>query len=329
MATATLNSPSSETDLWQRLQRFFRKKSVQGYLFIMPWFIGFILFGVYPLSSTIYNSFTNYDLFDTPQWIGLKNYIQIFTKDPIFVQISWQMLAYVTLSTAITVGLGLLFAVLLNRSFPGNRIFRVIIYVPSLLVGVATGTMFKQVFDSSSIGLANTVLGWAHLGPVNFLSDYNNIWHSQLALISVNFWYTGGTMLIFLAGLKGIAPAYYEAAQLDGAGPFTIFRRITIPLLSPVIVLNTILVLIGHIQVFDTPITFAVGGGGLTVSDPLGYKYSLGTWVVYIYKQGFQEFNFGYASALSVVVFLVTLLLSLGVIWLSRRNTYYDALQRN
>ncbi len=109
--------------------------------------------------------------------------------------------------------------------------------------------MCKQVFDSSNSGLANTVLSWVHLGPVNSLQDYNNIWHSQLALISVNFWYTGGIMLIFLAGLKSISPTYYEAAQLDGAGAFTIFLKITLPLLSPIIVMNTILVLIGHIQV--------------------------------------------------------------------------------
>jgi multiple sugar transport system permease protein len=310
------------------LRRFLGKEAVQGYLFIAPWFLGLLIFYAGPLLNTFYNSFTNFDLFNDPTWIGIENYVHIFTHDKVFLQVCVNMLFYVLGSTTIIIVGGLFFASLLNRSFPGNHVFRTIIYVPSLLVGVASGILFKRIFGTDDVGLANVVLGLFHAGPLNWLSDFDHLWHSMLTLVLVNLWFTGGTMLIFLAGLKGIAPSYYEAARVDGAGPFRVFFSVTLPLISPAIVLNTILTLINQIQVFDIPLTFAQKDGSLNQINPLGYHNSLGTFLTYIYQQGFLEDKFGYASALAIVVFLITLLLTLLVLTLARRLSYYQDLDR-
>lgn len=305
--------------------RLLRSQGVRGYLFISPWLIGFLIFGLWPLLDTFYNSLTKYNLFGDPQWIGLKNYTDIFTKDPVFVQASTNMVVYVICATIVSIGGGLLLALLLNRTFPGNHVFRTIFYVPSLLVGVATGLLFKQLFQSGDNGLANTFLGMFHLGPVNWLQDFSHPIIAILALILVNLWFMGGTMLIFIAGLKGISPTYYEAAKIDGAGKLRIFWNITLPLLSPVLVFNTIMTLIGHIQVFETPLVFAASQGAVNsnVGNPLGYHNDLATYLLYIYVRAFIYNDYGYASALAVIVFVITLLIALIVLGAANRFTYY------
>ncbi len=308
--------------------RLLRSPALKGYLFISPWLIGFLFLGLYPLLDTFYNSFTKYNLFSDPMWIGLKNYQDIFTKDHVFLQASQNMIVYVICATIISIGGGLGLALLLNRRFPGNHIFRTIFYVPSLLVGVAIGLLFKQVFVSGDNGLANGFLAIFHLAPINWLKDYSHPYIALIALLLVNLWFMGGTMLIFLAGLKGISPTYYEAAKIDGAGSWHTFWRITLPLLSPVVVFNTILTLIGHIQVFETPLVFAATQGGITTNNltsgnPLGYHNNLATYLLYIYIQGFVNNNFGYASALAVVIFIITLLLTMIVLAGAKRFTYY------
>jgi ABC-type sugar transport system permease subunit len=305
--------------------RLRRNRGLQGYIFIAPWLIGFLAFGLWPLLNTFYDSFTSYKLFGAPQWIGFKNYLDIFAKDPVFVKASLNMVLYVTLSTVISICGGLSLALLLNKRFPGNHVFRVIFYLPSLLVGVAIALLFKQIFLSGSNGLANAFLGWFHIGPVNWLGDVDHPFLAVLALILVNFWFVGGTMLIFLAGLKGIASTYYEAARLDGANSWHTFWRITLPLLSPVLVFNTIMTLIGHIQVFETPLVFAAQQGAVSsnVNNPLGHNNNLATFLTDIYARAFIYHDFGYASALAVIVFVITLLLALVVLSSARRFTYY------
>jgi multiple sugar transport system permease protein len=295
-------------------------EGLKGYLYISPWLIGFLAFGLWPLLDTFYNSFTKYNLFGSPRWIGLKNYEDIFTKDHIFAQASLNMAVYVILATIISICGGLLLAILLNQRFPGNHIFRTIFYVPSLLVGVAIGILFKQIFASGQNGLANQFLSLFHAGPISWLQDYNHPIVALIALVLVNLWFMGGTMLIFLAGLKSISAVYYEAARIDGAGKWRIFWSVTLPLLSPVIVFNTILTLIGHMQVFETPLVFAVAQGSVAsgTSNPLGYHNNLATFLTYIYERAFIFNDFGYASALAVVVFIITLLLTLIVLSASR-----------
>lgn len=305
--------------------RLVRSQGFKGYLFIGPWLIGFLIFGLYPLLDTVYNSFTKYNLFSDPEWIGLKNYQGIFTSDPVFVTTSWHMVLYVIISTIISICGGMILALLLNKKFPGNHIFRTIFYVPSLLVGIAIGLLFKQLFASGENGLANEFLGLFHIGPFNWLGDSDRPYLAVIALILVNLWFMGGTMLIFLAGLKGISQTYYEAARIDGAGKWSTYWSITLPLLSPVVVFNTILTLIGHLKVFETPLVFAAAQGavGSNPGNPLGLHNGLSTYLLYIYVRGFVYNQFGYASALAIVFFAITLLLTLFVLTASKRFTYY------
>jgi multiple sugar transport system permease protein len=308
-------------------RRRLRGEGVQGYLFIAPWLVGFALFGLTPLFAAFLASFTKSNVFRTIRWVGTDNYRRILTDDPIFAAVAKNMLIYVLGSTVISIVLGLALALLLQHDFRGNHVFRTLIYAPSLLVGIATAYLFKQVFRGGEVGLANTFLGVLGVGPVNWLADSERPWLALVALILVNVWFAGGTMLIFLAGLKGIAPMYYEAARVDGAGPWQTFRHVTLPLLAPVVVFNTIMVLIGHIQVFETPLAFA-NNGGVTTGNPLGYENSLGTFLTYLYVEGFVYQDMGYASALAFIIFGLTLLLTVLVLWLARRYTAYGEQER-
>jgi multiple sugar transport system permease protein len=307
------------------IRRILRKQGVSGYLFITPWIIGFLLFYLYPLLDTVYNSFTEYKLFGDPQWIGLKNYQNLLFHDPVFLDACWHMVLYVLIATVIYIIGGMILALLLNRSFPGNHVFRTVFYLPSLMVGVAIGSMFVQVFNAEDFGLANEVLGVLHIPPINWLTNYASPIVGLFALILVNFWFMGGTMLIFLAGLKGISSTYYEAAQIDGAGSWQNFRFITLPLLTPVILFNMILTLIGHIQVFDTALIFAGGGSGSVgvsgITSVLGYHNSLSTFLTYLYQEAFVYHNYGYSSAVAIVIFVITLILTAIVLLIFQRFT--------
>jgi multiple sugar transport system permease protein len=215
---------------------------------------------------------------------------------------------------------------LLNRAFPGNHFFRTVFYLPSLMVGVAIGSMFVQVFNAGDFGLTNEVLGIFHIAPINWLNNYDHPIIGLFALILVNFWFMGGTMLIFLAGLKGISTTYYEAARIDGAGPWQRFRFVTLPLLTPVILFNMVMTLIGHIQVFDTPLIFAGGGSGSigVTTSVLGYRNTMSTFLTYLYQEAFVNHNYGYGSAVAIVIFLITLVFTGVVLLVFQRFTYYD-----
>lgn len=318
----TQSQPKARGPLW----RFLHKEGVSGYIFIAPWIIGFFLFYCYPLLDTFYNSFTEYKLFGDPQWIGLQNYQKLLFQDQVFRDTISHMVLYVSLATIIYIAGGLGLALLLNRAFPGNHFFRTVFYLPSLMVGVAIGSMFVQVFNAGDYGLLNEVLGVFHIAPINWLNNYDHPIVGLFALILINFWFMGGTMLIFLAGLKGISTTYYEAAKIDGAGPWQCFRFITLPLLRPVIVFNMIMTLIGHIQVFDTPLIFAGGGSGSigTTTSVLGYRNTLSTFLTYLYQEAFIDHNYGYGSAIAIVIFLITLLLTAMVLLSFQRSSTFN-----
>jgi ABC-type sugar transport system permease subunit len=326
MLTLSQSKKRADQEHYNPIRRFLHKESVAGYLFIAPWIIGFALFAAYPLLDTMYNSFTDYKLFGAPEWVGLQNYQNLLFHDPVFAETCLHMVLYVVLATLIYIVGGMILALLLNRAFPGNHFFRTVFYLPSLMVGVAIGAMFTQVFGAEDYGLVNEVLGILHIAPINWLNNYDHPIVSILALISVNFWFMGGTMLIFLAGLKGISPTYYEAARIDGAGALQRFRFVTLPLLTPVILFNTILTLIGHIQVFDTPLIFAGGGSGSigVTTSVLGYRNSLSVFLTYLYQEAFVYHDYGYGSAVAIVIFLITLALTAIVLLTFQRFTYYD-----
>jgi multiple sugar transport system permease protein len=313
-----------------RLRGVLRRESSHGYIFISPWVIGFLLFGLVPMLLTFYNSFTDSTLFKTGEWVGFDNYERLFTSDPTFTIVLGNMALYVAVSIPLVIGLSLFFALLLREKFLGNHAFRTIIYIPSLLVGAASAVLFRQLFAGGEFGLINQFLGIFGIAPLNWLNDSDRLWLAMIALIITNLWFLGGTTIIFLAGLHAISQDYYEAARIDGAGSWKLFTRITLPLLSPTLVFNTIMVIIGQLQAFDMPLVFARGtaNGFNSGGSPLGYKNSMAMFLTYIYERAFVKSQMGYASAVAVIVFLLTLGLALFVLFTAKRFTYFGDQER-
>ncbi|HVU65849.1 MAG TPA: sugar ABC transporter permease [Ktedonobacteraceae bacterium] len=308
------------------IRRFFRKEKVAGYLFISPWLIGFLAFQLYPLLDTVYNSFTKLGLFGPPQWVGLQNYQQLFTIDDDFRLALGNMVLYVVGATVIYILGGLILALALQNRFPGHHAFRIIFYMPSLMVGVGIGAMMVQVFNSQNYGLINYFLSFLHIPPVTWLNNYDHPIMGVVALVIVSFWFMGGAMLIFIAGLKGISRTYYEAARLDGANAWQCFHKVTLPLLTPVLLFNTVMTLISNIQAFALPLIFAGGGGGSvgSVTSVLGYRDSLSMFLTYLYQEAFVNHKYGYASALAMVIFVISLILTAIVLVIFQRFTHYQ-----
>lgn len=308
------------------IRRFLRKEKVAGWLFVSPWVIGFLAFNLYPLLDTVYNSFTKLGIFGPPVWVGLQNYQRLLTQDPDFKRAIGNMLIYILSATTIYIVGGLGLALALQRNFPGNHFFRVVFYMPSLMVGVGIGSMMVQVFNGQNYGLLNEFLGIFHIPNVEWLSNYDHPWMALVALILTTLWFMGGAMLIFIAGLKGISQTFYEAARLDGAGAWHRFRMVTLPLLTPVLLFNTVLTLIGNIQAFAIPLIFAGGGSGSvgTVTSVLGYRNTLSMFLTYLYQEGFIDHKYGYGSAIAMVIFVITLVLTGIVLLIFQRFTFYQ-----
>lgn len=270
-----------------------------GYLFIAPGIIGFGLFVVYPLVMSAYYSLTRWNGVTTPQFVGFQNYVYMLTQDPVF----WKSVALTVIFAVISVPLsliaGLALAVLLNRKLRGVKIFRTIFFLPVVLPSVAVLTMWKYLFDPQ-FGLANQVLSWLHLPTSQWLSSP----HTALAtIILIGIWGVGSTMIIFLAGLQNVPDELYEAAKLDGAGGPRTFLSITLPMITPILLLQLILQINAAFQTFNQ-VAILTQGGPDNSTNLLMYK---------IYHDGFNSVNtplMGYATAevwfLFVLVMIVT-----------------------
>lgn len=283
------------------------RENVAGYAFLLPWLIGFFGLTLIPMVYSLYLSFTRYDVFSAPQWIGFDNYVRLFTNDPNFIQSAQITLVYVFIGTPITLAAALGVAMLLNYRDKGAAFFRSAFYAPSLIGGsVSVAIVWRAMFSTD--------------GPVdNGLSIFGiNLggWIGEPSLILpmmilLAVWQFGGTMVIFLAGLKQVPKELYEAAEMDGAGPWHRFRAVTIPMLSPVIFFNLLLGLIGAFQVFGSAYIISNGTGG-----PAGMTNFI---TVYLYKTGFSDGRMGYAAAIAWVLLVVVALIAL-VLFRTQRN---------
>lgn len=285
-----------------------RREAWEGYLFISPWIVGFLVFVAGPMIASIALAFTEWNLLSPPRWVGLANFRALFT-DPLF----WQALKVTAIYAAVAVPLdlfaALLLASLLNQKLRGIGAYRTIFYLPTILPGVVTAVVWRWIFNPE-IGLINNLLALFRIpGPLWLMSP---AW-ALPALIIMSLWTIGTATVIFLGGLQGVPAELHEAAAIDGAGPWRRFWRITVPLVSPSIFFNLITGMIGAFQVFTLP--YIMTGGG-PQNATLFY-------VLYLYENAFTYGKMGYASAMAWVLFVIIVVLTVIQFRLSRRWVYY------
>ncbi|MET7284049.1 sugar ABC transporter permease [Kribbella sp. NPDC005582] len=283
-------------------------KTIAFWMFISPWLIGFAIFTVGPMISSIYVSLTSWDLITPPRFVGFANYTEAF-QDPRVGQALKVTLLYGVISVPLQTALAFVVALLLNAELPGMRFFRTVWYLPSLVSGVAQMVLFLWVFNPQ-YGLANDVL--AHIG-IEGPGWFNDASWALPTVILMSLWTVGGAMVIYLAGLKDVPSNLYEAAAIDGAGPLRMFWHVTMPQMSPIILFNALTGIIGALQIFTQG--FVANGGP---------KDSLLFFVYYLYDNAFQNFRMGYASALAWILFAVILALTTVTLRGSAFAVYYE-----
>jgi multiple sugar transport system permease protein len=291
-----------------------RRNMKWGLIFISPWLVGFILLSIFPILYTFYLSLTRYSGLKEPVLIGIQNY-QRMAADPLFLKSAYNTIYYTALAVPIGVVVAMLLALAMNQKLREIAVYRAIFYLPSILPVFAISFVFVVLLNPG-YGLVNFLLTSLGLYSPNWLGDPA---YTKLALVMVAQLGAGQWALVFLAGLRGIPIELYESADLDGAGAFRKFRSITLPLMTPVILYDLIIGLSFGLQVFTS--AFILTGGGRNAAGP---DNSLLTYVFYIYKQAFQFGQMGYAAALSVVLFVVSLLLAIAVFRWASGWVYYE-----
>src|SRR3954454_1598031 len=265
--------------------RLKRKNQRSGYLFLLPWFIG-MLFTINPFFASLYLAFTDYNLFTEPNFVGLANFQALF-EDPRLLQSLKVTFIYTFVSVPISLAAALLIALVLNRGLQALPIYRSVYYLPSLLGGsVAIVMLWRYIFGND--GIVNGFLGLLGIQGPAWVTDPQ---FSLSTLIVLNVWTFGSPMVIFLAGLRQVPGMYYEAASIDGARRWTMFRKITLPLLSPIIFFNLVLQIIGAFQTFTQAFVVSNGTGGPADSTMF--------YTLYLYQRGFGQFQMGYAAAMA------------------------------
>lgn len=286
------------------------REEIIAYLLISPWIIGFLIFTFGALVFSLIISFFNTDLLSPAKFVGLGNYQEMLFDDVLF----WKSLKVTTLYTIgivpIQVGLGLLVALLLNQKVRGIGFWRTIFYLPSVVSGVAVAMIWMWFFHPD-LGLFNALLAKIGIAGPRWL--FSESW-ALPSLILTGVWSIGPGMLIFLAGLQSISPELYEAAKLDGATNWRLFRHITIPMLSPQILFNTVIGVIGSYQVFTASFILTDGGPNNATL----------TLVLYLYRRGFLMARFGYAAAIAWALFIIIMVFTLFTMRSSRSSVFYE-----
>jgi len=295
-----------------KLSGLARKEAIAGYLFILPWILGFLMFTSIPLISSFVLSFTNYSVINPPKFAGLENYRTMFTSDRLFYKSLGNTLYIVVIGVPLNIVVGLSIALLLNTKVRGMQYYRTIFYLPSIVPIVASSILWLWILHPS-VGLLNSALRLFGINGPQWLAS--PIW-SKPALILMGLWSAGSSMIIYLAGLQGIPEQLYEAAEIDGATWWTKFFKVTLPLLSPTIFFNLVMGIIGAMQIFTQAYVMTQGG---PLDSTLVYVY-------YLFNNAFSYFKMGYACSLAWILFLIILVLTLIQLRLARHWVYYEVL---
>ena len=286
------------------------REELIAYALISPWLIGFLIFTAGALVFSLGISFFSTDLLSPARFVGLENYRQLFFEDDLFRQALKVTSLYTLGVVPLQVCLGLLIALLLNQKIFGIGAWRTIFYLPSVVSGVAVAMIWIWFFHPD-LGLFNYLLGKIGIAGPRWL--FSERW-ALPSLILMSTWNIGPGMLIFLAGLQGMPQELYEAAQIDGASGWKQFVSITLPLLSPQILFNTVMGIIGSYQVFTASFVTTEGGPNNATL----------TLVLYLYRQGFLTARFGYASAIAWVLFVIIMLFTALTFRSTRSAVFYE-----
>lgn len=288
-----------------------RRSLFLGLLFISPWLIGFLLFTLYPLASSFYYSLTRYGLLNPPNFVGLRNYVQIFTEDPHFGTVAYNTAYYVGLGAPLGVASAFLMASLLNTDIRGRSLFRAIFFFPAIVPAIVTAMVWAFLLNVQ-YGAINATLRGLGVPVIPFLSNPEL---AKPSLILIGLWAQGNAIVIFLATLQDVPRSLYEAATVDGAGGWHKFRHITIPMCTPVILFNLIMGFIGGFQNFTLPWLLTEGGPNQATEF-----YS-----VFLYRNAFRYLRMGKASALAWILFVVIVAFTVALWQSSARWVYYAA----
>lgn len=287
-----------------------RRDARIGILFATPWILGFTILMAYPLISSLVTSFTNFSVLRPAKWIGVENYRELST-DGVFLTSLQNTLLYTLGAVPLGTVLAIALAMLLNSNVRGIPVYRTLMFLPTLVPMVAQATLFLWVFNGDH-GLLNAALRAGQMSPPNWLGDPT--W-AKWTLVMIAVWGCGQAMLIYLAGLQDVPISLYEAADLDGAKSWSKTWHITLPMISPVILFNVIMGIIGSVQVFAVPQVMFPGGA------PARSTYM---FAMYLYDNAFLYQRMGYASAMGWIMFLVILGLTLVALRLSERHVHYE-----
>lgn len=302
----------------KRKSRLRFRENLQGYLFILPWIIGFLVFTVGPLIFSFFSSFTDYNITSRMNWVGFENYQWLFQHDTLFKTALYNTIYYVAFSVPLTTIGAIALSLLLNNDVPGIKVFRTIYYLPAVLSGVAVSLLWMQLLNPST-GLINTVLGWFGIQGPAWLFDPT--W-TKPALIIMSLWSVGANMLIYLASLKSVPKELYESAAIDGATWSQRLKNITLPMITPVIFFNLITSFIGAFQVFQTAYIMTQDGNGGPMNSLLFYN-------LYLWNKAFESFQMGYASAMAWILFIIVMVLTFANMRLSRYWVFYGGDDRD
>lgn len=289
-----------------------RQDNLVGYLLLAPWLVGFIGMWLIPAIISLYYSFTDFNLLNTPSVIGFANYMRVFTEDETFIQALKVTFLYVLILVPLRLAFALFVAMLLNKKHAGLGLYRTLYYVPSIIGGsIAVSVVWKQIFGNK--GVVMTLLGV--LGIHQTTSLLGNPKTALSVIILMGVWQFGSSMLIFLSALKQIPHALYESAMVDGAKPAYTFVKITLPMLTPTIFFNLILQIINGFRVFTESYVITDGG-------PLDSTLS---YVLYLYRRAFTYFDMGYSCALAWILVAIIAVFTVIIFKTQKNWVYYES----
>ena len=294
------------------------REHLEGYLFISPWILGMVLFALGPILASFGLAFTRWNLFTEPEYVGWANF-QKLAHDPLFYKSVFNTIYYTVFAVPLGLVLALGLAMLVNHRLRGVNFFRTAFFLPNVVAGIAMLLLWKWLFDPN-FGLINLFLDWTGLmAMLEWIGIGRPQWISSRAgampgMIFMSIWGLGGSMMIFLAGLQNIPRELIEAAELDGAGPWKRFRYVTVPLLTPTIFFLTMVGVIGSLQVFNQAYVMTQGGPA----------HATLFYVLYLFQTAFERFQMGYACAMALVLFIITLIVSLIQLAMGKKWVHYQ-----